>query len=170
VEGWSFHVCRAEQPGAALLHDLLARTMAVGEQLASHERRVALSAAMELLPLPLVGLRPSDAHISRVESLLSTIDARLSDVRLSAEQLADEHGISRRRLDELFVRALGTSVAACIAQRRLTHAARLLQDPTCSELSVATVAASVGYADASHFARAFRRQFGMTPRAWRARD
>jgi len=167
IEGWGFHVCRSDQPGAALLHDLLARTMAVGDRLGARERSMALAAAVELLPLPVVGVRSSDAHVTRVERILSSIDERLSEPRLNPEGLADEEGISRRRLDELFVASLGSPVAACINERRLVRAAKLLRDPSCHELSVASVAASVGYRDASHFSRVFRRRFGKTPRAWR---
>ena len=170
IEHWSIHVCRSDQPGAALLHDLLARTLAVGDRLAPHERSMALSAAVELLPLPVAGLRSSHAHISRVERILCSIDERLSETRLNPERLAQEQGISRRRLDELFMNALGTSVAACIAERRLLRAARLLKDAACRGLSVASVGERVGFCDASHFSRAFRRRFGVTPRAWRVTE
>jgi len=167
VEGWSFHVCRADQPGAALLHDLLAGTMAVGERLAEHERRIALASVIELLALPVAGVRGKDAHLVRVERTLGVIDERLGDLRLNADMLAKEQGISRRRLDEVFVHALGSSAAACIAQRRLVRAAQLLRDPACNELSVASVALHVGFRDASHFARAFKTRFGATPKRWR---
>jgi AraC family transcriptional regulator, positive regulator of tynA and feaB len=165
-----FHVSRADQPGAALLQDFLAHTLALGDRLQPHERSRALAAALELLPLPLLGSRASNAHLARVERILAAIDERLSDQGLTAEQLASEQGISRRRLDELFVDALGSSVAACIAERRLLRAAALLRDAACRELSVASVGASVGFPDASHFARAFRRRFGSTPSHWRTHE
>ncbi|HTV19897.1 MAG TPA: helix-turn-helix domain-containing protein [Polyangiaceae bacterium] len=165
---WRFHVSPADQPGAMLLHDLLARTLAVGEGLAAHERSIALAAALELLPLPILGVRARDAHVTRVERILASIDERLSEPRLTPERLAHQQGISRRRLDELFVSALGMPVAACIAERRLARAAQLLKDPTCDELSIASVANAAGFRDASHFARVFRRRFGATPKAWRA--
>jgi AraC-like DNA-binding protein len=168
LESQRFQVCRSDRPGVVLLHNLLASTMAVGERLEEHERRIALASAIELLALPVVGARSRDTHLLRVERTLSLIDERLADPRLSAEMLAREHGISRRRLDELFVNALGTSVAARIAQRRLERAAQLLRDPTCSGLSVATVGLHVGFHDASHFSRAFRTRFGASPKHWRA--
>jgi AraC family transcriptional regulator, positive regulator of tynA and feaB len=168
--GQRFQVCRADRPGVILLHNLLASTMSVGERLEERERRIALASAIELLALPVVGPRSSETHLLRVERTLSVIDDRLGDPRLSAEMLAREQGISRRRLDELFVSALGSSVAACIAQRRLGRAAELLTDPTCSGLSVATVAEHVGFHDPSHFARAFKTRFGASPKRWRTGD
>jgi AraC-like DNA-binding protein len=167
VESWSYHVCRTDQPGAALLHDLLAGVMTVGGRLGEYERRAALASIIELLALPVVGVRSKDAHVLRVELTLGLIDERLGDPRLSAEMLASEQGISRRRLDEVFVQTLGSSAAACIAQRRLARAAQLLKDPSCNQLSVASVALSVGFRDASHFARAFKTRFGATPMRWR---
>jgi transcriptional regulator GlxA family with amidase domain len=167
LENRLFEVCRADQPGVVLLHNLLASTMAVGDRLEERERHVALASAIELLALPVVGARSGDAHVLRVERTVSLIDERLADPSLSADMLAREQGISRRRLDELFVKVLGTSVAACIAQRRLGRAADLLRDPACDGLSVASVALHVGFQDASHFARAFKNRFGASPRRWR---
>jgi transcriptional regulator GlxA family with amidase domain len=160
-------VSDADQPGATLLHDVLARTLAVGERLAPHERRSALAAAIELLPLPILGVRARDAHVTRVERILASIDERLNDPQLNPERIALEQGISRRRLDDLFVRALGMPVAACIVERRLARASQLLTDPACDDLSIAGVATVAGFREASHFARVFRRRFSTTPKAWR---
>jgi AraC-like DNA-binding protein len=167
VQHWSFHVSRADQPGAALLRDLLGSTMAMGDRLEEHERRAVLASVIELFALPVAGIRAKDAHVARVERIVAAIEERLADPRLSADMLASEQGISRRRLDELFVDALGASAAASIAQRRLLRAAQLLSDPGCNQVSVASIALSVGFRDASHFARAFRTRFGITPRRWR---
>jgi AraC-like DNA-binding protein len=167
LERRHFEICRSDQPGVILLHNLLASTMAVGARLEERERRMALASAIELLALPVVGARSGDAHVLRVERTVSLIDERLADPRLNADMLAREQGLSRRRLDELFVKVLGSSVAACIAQRRLGRAAELLRDPGCDGLSVASVALHVGFQDASHFARAFKTRFGASPRRWR---
>jgi len=67
------------------------------------------------------------------------------------------------------VDAVGTPVAACIADRRLARAAELLQDPTHRERSVTSSVARVGLPDASHFSRVFKSRFGVTPKARRAR-
>ncbi|HWO12254.1 MAG TPA: helix-turn-helix domain-containing protein [Polyangiaceae bacterium] len=170
AEHWTFHVHRADQPGATLLQALLSGALAIGQRLGQHERRVTLASIIELLALPMVGVRAKDMHVERVERVLRAIDERLDEPRLGPEPLARELGISRRRLDEVFVSTVGSSVAGCIAQRRLLRAAQLLREPTCSELSVASIARNVGYRDAAHFARAFKRRFGDTPSSWRKRD
>ncbi|HWO14163.1 MAG TPA: helix-turn-helix domain-containing protein [Polyangiaceae bacterium] len=165
---WQFHVSGADRPGCALLHDVLAHTLTIGEGLSPTERKVALAAALELLPLPLLGLRSMDAHVTRVERVLADIDEQLSDPKLCPERIAHGQGISRRRLDALFNGTLGMPVAACIVERRLARAAQLLHDPACAELSISSISSAAGFRDASHFARMFRRRFGKTPTGWRS--
>lgn len=86
-----------------------------------------------------------------------------------AEHL-DIAGLARRcRLGETAFRAAFTRVAglpprAWLERRRMEHAVGLLRDtPT----PIGQIAATVGYADAFHFSRVFRRVMGAAPRAWR---
>lgn len=167
VESWDFHLLRSDAPGGALLRRLLETTLELGDRFDSHERRVALASIIELLVLPMVGLRSKDMHVPRVESALRLIDERIADTHLSADMLASEQGISRRRLDEVFVGTLGCSVSATILQRRLQRATQLLGDPTYLDVKVASIARNVGFRDASHFARAFKARYGITPKRWR---
>jgi AraC family transcriptional regulator len=51
-----------------------------------------------------------------------------------------------------------------LQRRRLEKAKLLLQD---SDLSILDVGAAVGYEDPSHFSKLFRREAGLTPRAYR---
>jgi len=167
LERLSFHVCSKDAPGAAMLRDLLLGAIMVGDRLEEQQRRVALAAIVELLVLPLSGALPDDPKIGRVDRTLRQIDERLGDARLSPASLARDQGISRRRLDELFVEALGTPVAAWIAARRLTRASELLRDAGCNGLTVANIALRVGFREATHFSRAFKARFGVTPTEWR---
>jgi AraC-like DNA-binding protein len=66
-----------------------------------------------------------------------------------------------RRLD-----AFGTSFKALADEGRSEIAHQLLQN---TKLDVSQIAASLDYADASAFTRAFRRWSGTTPAAWRAK-
>jgi AraC-like DNA-binding protein len=168
LAGLRFHACAADQPGAVMLRELLQGTFAVGERLAAHERSIALGAIVELVLLPLSALRTPDPYALRVDRTLARIAERLADPRLDASTLARAEGISRRRLDELFVRFIGSPVAACITERRLLRAAELLRDAAQGKLSVAMIALRVGFADASYFSRSFKLRFGTVPRAWRA--
>jgi AraC family transcriptional regulator, transcriptional activator of pobA len=62
-------------------------------------------------------------------------------------------------------RATGRSAVQWIVSGRLAEARRLLLH---SDERVDMVAERVGYADATHFIRMFRREHGTTPAAWRA--
>jgi AraC-like DNA-binding protein len=169
LDALEFHMCPRDQPGAAMVRDLLLGAISVGERLGEHERRVTLAAIIELTILPLVGVPSKGAGALRVASTLTQIRARLGEPSLSVKALAQEQGLSRRRLDELFVDAMGSTVAACIADLRMARATELLRDPGCSKLSIVHVAERTGFRDPGHFSRAFKSKFAMTPKAWRER-
>jgi len=106
----------------------------------------------------LAGLR--DAHVARVLALLHSQPER----RWTLESLAREAALSRSVLAERFVHFLGRPPMQYLAQWRLALAASRLRD---GGESVARVAARVGYESESAFTRAFRREFGLPPAAWR---
>jgi AraC family transcriptional activator of pobA len=62
-------------------------------------------------------------------------------------------------------RKTGRTVQDWIVERRMAQARRLL---TGTDLTVAAVAAKVGYPDPGYFTRLFRRVHGTTPLKWRA--
>jgi AraC family transcriptional regulator, transcriptional activator of pobA len=64
-------------------------------------------------------------------------------------------------------RATGRSARAWLIAGRMAEARRRLLH---SDESVDIIAERVGYADATHFIRLFRRAHGLTPAAWRARQ
>jgi AraC-like DNA-binding protein len=80
------------------------------------------------------------------------------------ERLAREVGMSRSSFADRFTAYVGLPPMTYLAQWRLQVAARMLQNGT---MSVAQVAAAVGYQSESAFNRAFKRQVGRTPGAWR---
>lgn len=93
-------------------------------------------------------------------------DQLLSDLAHapSLAQLAADAGMSEPTLIRGFRRLFGMSPYA-IFQRERMHAARLRLQ--LEQASVGVVATDLGYTNISHFAAAFRREFGMTPREFR---
>jgi AraC-like DNA-binding protein len=81
----------------------------------------------------------------------------------SALAVASVLGLHPRRLNRLLNRT-GTHFNRILGEAQYETAQRMLRNP---EIPVASIAWSLGYADASGFSRAFRRWSGMTPSEWR---
>lgn len=94
-----------------------------------------------------------------LQRAIALMEANL-ELPLGIRELADELGISWRRLDRLFARHLSTSPQQAYLARRLDHAHRLLRK---TPHSVMQIALACGFASASSFSRAFRRRHGLTP-------
>ncbi|MCG5500608.1 helix-turn-helix transcriptional regulator [Ectothiorhodospira lacustris] len=85
----------------------------------------------------------------------------------SLPELAREAGMSLPKLTRGFRQVFGNSVYGVFQQARMEKArSRLLA----GEDSVMRVASDLGYANASHFATAFRKQFGINPSQIRLRS
>ena len=79
---------------------------------------------------------------------------------LPLEELAGKLDMSPRQLERLFKAETGKSPQVFAKQVRLRTAAWLL---TSSDRTVADIASSCGFSDASHLGREFRKQFGVPP-------
>lgn len=93
------------------------------------------------------------------------LEARL-DRDLTVAAVAGSLGISSDHLIRGFRRRFGVSPMAYRVQARLRRAAAGLAEGQ-DAVTVKRLAHELGFHDASSFARAFRRQFGLSPSAWR---
>ena len=84
--------------------------------------------------------------------------------RWTVDGLAREIGVSRSALADRFTTLIGRSPMHYLTQWRLALAAHLLQTTT---KTASVVAFEVGYDSEAAFSRAFRREFGAPPAAWR---
>jgi two-component system response regulator YesN len=73
---------------------------------------------------------------------------------------------SPRQVQRAFAEVGGTSFSAYVREVRLRNAAELIAR---QPLTVRQVALLVGYRQPAHFAKAFRRRFGLTPAQYRDR-
>jgi len=104
-------------------------------------------------------VRPAPPVARAVEAL----DAEPARSTTLAE-LAALSGVSRYQLLRGFARAMGTTPHAYLVQKRVLLAQRYLA----AGQALAQAAALAGFADQSHMTRAFVRQTGVTPGAYRA--
>jgi AraC-like DNA-binding protein len=99
----------------------------------------------------------------RFRSLLKSIYDR-PEQSVSVAEMAVRAGYSESRFHALFQKEYGCSPMRYVMKVRLEAAARLLAG---SEIRMTEVAEQTGFTDAFHFSHAFKKQYGMSPRAYR---
>lgn len=102
------------------------------------------------------GARVTDRRVQRA---LEFIEASLTQ-RLSLREIAGIAALSPSRFSRVFRNATGTTVSAYVSERRVERATGLLLE---TDWTTAGIAEAVGFADASHMTRTFRRRRGYTP-------
>lgn len=116
----------------------------------------------DLVPhTPSAGL--SRAEMERLMTARRLIADRF-DEKLTLDQIARTAGLNRTKLTQGFREVFGQSVADCLADQRLSRAAR---DLTSSDRPVSVVGYDAGYLNNASFARAFTRRYGLCPSDYR---
>lgn len=110
------------------------------------------------------GFRPSGNQI--VDGAVA-IMRRHIEVPLPMSEIAAAVQVSPRKLSRLFQVVLGAAPQSVYKSLRLAEAARLL---TATRFTIAEIALRAGYDDASAMTRAFKDEFGKTPRALRQQN
>jgi AraC-like DNA-binding protein len=82
----------------------------------------------------------------------------------TVDDLGREVGLSRSALADRFTRLIGEPPMRYLARWRLQVAATQLRN---SDTPLARIAEQVGYESEAAFNRAFKRNFGVPPAAWR---
>jgi AraC family transcriptional regulator len=126
------------------------------------------SAAAEALLVQLVAAaaRAEDARTARVKPWLRDVHELVHDrapERFSLGELAEWAGVHPVHLARSFKRAYGWTVCEYGRAVRLDWAAKELL----GDAPIARLAIDAGFADQSHFTRAFRRHTGLTPGRYR---
>jgi AraC-like DNA-binding protein len=110
---------------------------------------------------------PRAAHHAPAGDLASRVLAFIAANALgplSLDDVARAVQRSRTHVADVVRRETGLSVGALITDVRLDEARRRLEE---TDELIEVIGERVGYADATHFARMFKRRFGSAPRAWR---
>lgn len=144
---------RSPRPGSAAMLSRLTEILFVE----------VFRAYVERMPPTLTGWLAGvhDEEVGRALRLLHAYPQR----KWTVADLAGEVGRSRSSLAARFAAYTGMPPMRYLAEWRMQLAKHLLQRP---DLSVAAVGARVGYDAEAAFSRAFKREVGLPPAAWRA--
>ncbi|MEM7791934.1 MAG: AraC family transcriptional regulator [Verrucomicrobiota bacterium] len=174
---WAASRIKANEPtfttgrGSAKLTCLSSEIMQQGAASLAERLRMesmALSWLCELLAQPEVG----DDHVCAQNCPTGDDMAVLAAARYIETNLHEDHStaqLSRRfhlnefKLKKGFREVLGNSIQGYLREKRMEYAAKLLSR---GDLSVMEVANRVGYENASHFARGFKRHHGILPKRY----
>lgn len=143
---------RSPRPGGAGVLSKIAEVLVIEVlRLYVNEQRQGRTGWLAGLGDPIVGPALNAMHASTAHAW--TLD-----------QLANAIGTSRSILAERFHSLVGTSPMKYLTQWRMLLAANLLSQ---SNAPLARIAEDVGYQTDTAFSRAFSREFGVPPAAWR---
>jgi AraC-like DNA-binding protein len=159
---------------AHILSGLLRATAEGLEDLTVDQLRPVELALTEFLAICLVeggaaadvlgaGAGAPTAHLQR---LCQTIETLLPDPDLSLRRVADEEGVSPRYVQKLFASADET-FSHYLRTRRLERCRTDLASPQHARLSISEICFRWGFNGSAHFSRAFRDQYGVSPREFR---
>lgn len=115
----------------------------------------------EAQPVPLAGGLPRSRSVARA---LALMQAHL-ETPLTIVDISRQIGRSRKDLEQRMKTQLGATPQAIYRRLRLIQARKLVLE---TDLTVAEVALRSGYEDPSAMTRAYREEFGATPRQMRA--
>ncbi len=166
VEGLLCLPMSAQAAGAAMLSSFL-RTVwdeldrEVADEAWAHTVAGVILDLLDLAYRPLRSPDDSSARARRRRDAHAFIESRLCDPELGVAAVASALGVSARYVQLLFAEANSTP-SAFIQERRLEMAAERLRGGV-GRGGVTETALSVGFNDLTHFGRAFRRRFGVSP-------
>lgn len=102
-------------------------------------------------------------NIEKLKSVIKYVELNYASP-MTISQMADLAGFSESHFMKYFKNTMGVPFTSYLNSYRLTMAARLLLQ---SDDTILSIASEVGFDNLSYFNRAFKKQFGMTPSAYR---
>ncbi|MEM7371645.1 MAG: tetratricopeptide repeat protein [Bacteroidota bacterium] len=98
-----------------------------------------------------------------LQLVTSTIEARMTDEQFSVEGLSEIVGMSVTHLNRKLNALIGQTAGRLIRSMRMQRAADLL---TKQAFTILEIAYELGFSDPNSFTRAFKKQFGVSPRQY----
>ena len=103
-----------------------------------------------------------EKNVLKIRQAKDIIIARMTEPP-SLQELANEIGLSLKKLKEGFKQIYGDSVYSFLFDYKMEYARKLLES---NQFNVNEVGLKVGYSTASHFIAAFKKKYGTTPKKY----
>lgn len=146
------------------IHGAFRRVLAEFQERGALWHELCENALREILLLLAKRLRkPVDP---RIEEALRLLADNVGEP-IAVERLAKAVGLSASRLSHLFKETTGSSIVETLNRMRIRQAALLLRH---TNRNASEVALEVGFPNYNHFLFQFRKQYGVSPRTFRADD
>lgn len=105
----------------------------------------------------------SNLDFERLRAIITYIELNYES-KITLDDISSKINLCKEECCRLFKRCMNTSIFDYIIQFRIEKSARLLKE---TEASITDIAQSVGFNDANHFAKLFRREKGIPPSQFR---
>lgn len=111
-----------------------------------------------------VEVKASNTDEQLIRKVVEVVFQHLGESEFAVDDLCMSMGMSKATLYRKMKALTGQSTNEFIQNTRLKYAARILVE---TDKTVSEVAYEVGFSDPYYFSRAFKKNFGMSPKQWR---
>lgn len=163
-----YHLLRTDGTKCEFLGDMFRRGVLETEKKKAGWEMVVLSNTVQLLVELRRAITEQNITLLKEEKpdllvrIMAYIEEKLSE-KITLEETAKHFFVSKSTITHTFNKRMGTSFYHCVTQRRLIAAkSMILEGQTLEEISV-----KVGFSDYSAFYRAFKKEYGISPKQFR---
>lgn len=111
----------------------------------------------------LLGASTASTDNVHIAQILKTIDAQITG-KVSLQSISSTMNLSKEYLSALFKKEMGKTLTAYINERKLLLARDYI---IAGEIPLSEIAVQLGFDNYNYFSRLFKRQFEMTPMAYK---